>query len=125
MDWVSKRSACSLFQMFEKLRIDVENDVRVRQSLRPEQAQYKFSFAQEGDIFSVSRDANRHELLATVSFHLEENGIVARKRSGSTILTAKITLNNKGECRFKIGEEEYESWQLRRKALESIFFEGI
>jgi hypothetical protein len=35
---------------------------------------------------------------------------------------ATPTLNSKGECRLKINGEEYESWYLRKIALEEIFF---
>ena len=40
-----------------------------------------------------------------------------------TTLTVTLTLNDEGECRYKInGEGEYLRWQVVRRALEPMFF---
>ena len=40
-----------------------------------------------------------------------------------TTLTVTLTLNDEGECRYKInGEGEYLRWQVARKVLEPLFF---
>jgi hypothetical protein len=44
VNWVPARHACSPGAMFEKLRQEVEADVRSRNQLRPEQAHYGFRF---------------------------------------------------------------------------------
>jgi len=43
-------------------------------------------------------------------------------KDGKKILEATLTLNDSGECRVKIGGQEYELWQMRKKALENLFF---
>jgi hypothetical protein len=36
--------------------------------------------------------------------------------------TGALTLNNNGECRLRVKDEELEQWQVRRMALEELFF---
>jgi hypothetical protein len=122
VDWVSKRSSCSLLKMFQTLKLEVEKDVELRKSIRPEGERFGFQFAQHGDSFSVAREGNRREDFATVTFQLTDNTIYVDQNGRAS--NVMIMLNNDGECKFKINDEEYESWQVRRKLLESIFFEG-
>jgi hypothetical protein len=121
VDWVTKRSNCSLLKMFQTLKLEVEKDVEIRKSVRREGEGIDFQFAQHGDSFSVSREGNSRELFTTVTFQLTENTIHV-DQSGRAFIV-KIMLNNDGDCKFKINEQEYESWQVRRKLLEPIFFE--
>jgi hypothetical protein len=43
-------------------------------------------------------------------------------RDGDRTITAGITLNNEGLCKLKVGETELDHWQVRRMALERLFF---
>jgi hypothetical protein len=39
--------------------------------------------------------------------------------------TAIVTLDTTGVCRFVVGEAIYSDWEIRRMALELLFFEEI
>jgi len=53
VDWVTKRSLCSLPNVFRELRIQVEEDVKIRNALRPNHSPYAFSVEENGDNFKV------------------------------------------------------------------------
>ena len=52
-DWVTARSLCSLPKVFKELRSQVEEDVKTRNALRPNNSPYEFSIADSGDGFTV------------------------------------------------------------------------
>jgi hypothetical protein len=56
-----------------------------------------------------------------VNFSLEGDEIVVCA-GNEIILRATITLNNEGRCMLKVDDEELEQWQVRRMALEDLFF---
>ena len=61
-DWVTKRSSCSLPNVFKTLRLQVEEDVKTRNALRPNNSPYEFSVEEKGDDFTVllkARDVQR------------------------------------------------------------------
>ena len=43
VDWVKARSICSLPNIFKTLRIQVEEDVKAHNALRPDNSPYEFS----------------------------------------------------------------------------------
>jgi hypothetical protein len=51
VDWVTKRSLCSLPNVFRELRIQVEEDVKIRNALRSDHSPYEFSVVANGDGF--------------------------------------------------------------------------
>lgn len=57
-----------------------------------------------------------------VKFSLGDKAITVTDTHGNTIFEATITLNDEGECRLKINGLERETWQVRRTALERLFF---
>ncbi|MGC1474739.1 MAG: hypothetical protein WA804_02765, partial [Terriglobales bacterium] len=52
-DWVTERSSCALPKVFKVLRLQVEEDVKTRNALRPNNSPYEFSVAANGDDFTV------------------------------------------------------------------------
>ena len=56
-DWVTERSSCSLPNVFKKLRLQVEGDVKTRNALRPNNSPYRFSVADTGGDFVVLLEA--------------------------------------------------------------------
>lgn len=123
INWVKERHSCTALCMFEKLRNEVKADIEQRNALRPEQAHYGFKFVQSDmAIFSVVREGN--QIGRVVRFVLKGDTIIAETHD-EEIFSAMLTLNDVGECRFKINGDERESWQLRKLALEPMFFEGL
>ena len=119
-DWVKERYSCSAAAAFERLRMEVEQDINQRNALRPEMAHYGFKFVSSNTAFAVVREGNN--LGMSVTFTCEGNVIFVKDANRTVILKATLTLGNDGVCRFRVGEEELESWQLRKKLLESMFF---
>jgi hypothetical protein len=122
-DWVQERFQCSLSEVFETLKIEVEQDVATRERLRPKNEahqHYAFKFVSRGQTFSALLEGSR--LHKSVMFSLESNHISIRRDGTDSALMATPTLNDEGRCLLKIGNKEYERWQVRKMALEDLFF---
>jgi hypothetical protein len=121
LDWVSKRASCSIEKAFEELKGQVQTDVETRNSLRPQAAHYGFAFKSAGNSFSVSTESNAPS--KSIVFVLSKHSISVKDGDGNLILESTVTLNDEGECKPKINGQEREYWQLRRMALEKLFYE--
>jgi hypothetical protein len=121
-DWVTKRSLCSLPNVFKALRLQVEEDVKIRNALRPNNSPYEFSVAENGDGFTAlleSRDGHR-----SVIFSLGEHAILVRGDNGDKMFEVTLAFNDEGECKLNVNEKERDLWQVRRMALEELLFRG-
>jgi hypothetical protein len=122
-DWVNALSQCSLSTVFEKLKMEVDADVKSRNALRKIDAsfgaQYGFAMVDGMGSFKVILNSNRTR--EVVTFDLKEKSISVSDSNG-LLFEATLTLNNDGECRVKIKGEERELWHVRRMALEHLFF---
>ena len=120
LDWVTQRSECSLSVIFEKLKTQIQADVKTRNSMRPELAPYIFNISVKGDTIIVTADSNRPYM--AVQFELSGKSIVVKNKRDEVMAEATLTLNDRGECKLKVASQEQELWQFRRKALEDLFF---
>jgi hypothetical protein len=119
-DWVTERSLCSLPKVFKDLRLQVEEDVKTRNALRPDNSPYEFSVAGKGSGFTVlleSKDVHR-----SVIFCLSDHAILVQDDKGNKMFEVTPTFNDEGECRLKVNAEERDLWQVRRMALEELLF---
>jgi hypothetical protein len=125
-DWVAARSECSLYRVFRELREGVTQDVEKRNTCKQPDNPNKWTVGAASDkAFTVFREETKfHPKFASVDFLLSDEGvtIVDWKK---TKFTATLSLNNEGRCIFKIGKTELEQWQVRRMALENLFFGAI
>jgi hypothetical protein len=119
-DWVARRSACTLPKIYKTLRSDVDEDVRERNSIRPDDAPYEFSIAEKGNSFSVVLQAK--EFQRSVTFALEDHAILVLDPSGNQMFEVTVNFNDEGKCRLKAKEQNRELWQIRRMALEDLLF---
>jgi hypothetical protein len=119
-DWVNGRFACSLAGVFKTLRLEVENDVKTRNGLRPPNSPYEFSLADTDDGFSVALQAK--DVRKSVAFKLAEHAILIRDDKGDPMFEVTLTFSDAGKCRLKVNHEEREYWQVRRMALEQLMF---
>jgi hypothetical protein len=120
-DWVRELSSCSLPPIFEKLKLEVEEDIKTRMALRREGDAYGFEMARTVDAFTVYLNSNHRR--EAVKFTLKEKCIEVSDSSGDQMFEATLTLNDEGECRVKIDGQERELWHMRRLALEGLFFD--
>ena len=127
-DWVGAQAHCTAQSMFERLRTRVREDVQKRNGLFDRQDRWKFEFYDEGEgEFEVSRHVPSRGADTRV------HGVVTFTREGSRIhvhgedvdvdFVTVVTLDVSGACRFVVGEAMYSDWEIRRMALELLFFE--
>ncbi len=120
-DWVKARLECSLFDEFVCLRSLIEKNVKQRQDALPPKSRFSFQFKRDGlHEFSAIRYRCQSDAV-TFSVSQECSHILVQGSTKSFRLT--VTLNDDGECRFRINgeKEEYLSWQVARKSLEDLF----
>jgi hypothetical protein len=120
LDWVSGRSACSLAKVFASLMLQVEADVTARNALRPSNSPYKYLVTENGGSFTVFLEAKETHL--SVVFTFDEHAIMVREGNGSPKFEVTLAFTDQGACKLKVNGEERESWQVRRMALEDLFF---
>jgi hypothetical protein len=121
-DWVSKRFRCSLPNVFNALRLEVEEDVKTRNALRPDNSPYEFLVAHNGDELTVLLSAK--DVHTSVIFSLGERAISVRDDKGTKMFDLSLAFNDAGECKLHVHDKELESWQVRRRALEELLFRG-
>ena len=124
-NWVRARQECSLAFEFNLLRRGVEASTKERISLLPSECATGFSLQkQDPYTFGVTRGpvgalAGRSTV---VTFILENDHITID--GGKQPLKITLTLNDEGECRYRInGDGEFKRWQVIRRALEPLFFD--
>ena len=124
-DWVGAQAKCNAASMFDRLRTRVEEDVRRRNSLLGRPDGWTFEFYSEGDAFEVSRLIAPGKVGAVVQFERVGSRIHVQGEDIDIDLTAIVTVDTSGVCRFVVGEAMYSDWEIRRMALELLFFEEI
>jgi hypothetical protein len=123
VDWVGAQAKCSAVLMFERLQTRVEEDVRRRNSLLGRADGWTFEFYAEDDAFEVSRLVTPGKVGAVVQFERAGRRIHVTGEDIDVDLTAIVPLDHTGVCRFVVGEAVYSDWEIRRMALELLFFE--
>ena len=126
-DWVAAQATCSSALMFERLRTRVREDVQRRNGIFNRNDGWTFEFHDEGDQFEVSRGPasgfSGSNAAALVRFERVGRRINVQGEDIDVDFTAVVTLDGTGLCRFVVGEVMYSEWELRRMALEQLFFE--
>jgi hypothetical protein len=118
--WVKAVGLCSVGKVFDELKLDLKRDVEERNGLLTAAEPYKFtSTPRNGDVIVSLDGNNRHH---SVTFSMHTQGITVRSDDGTTF-EASLTLNDEGECRYRVNGQECEPWQMRKRALWKLFFE--
>jgi hypothetical protein len=121
-DWVTQRSSCSPPNVFKELRLQIEDDVKTRNGLRPNYAPYEFSVSDIEGGFKVLLKSKDVEM--AVTFILAEHGILVRDDKGVQMFEVKLAFSDQGECQLMVNGEARPYWQVRRMALEELMFRG-
>ena len=122
-DWVAARSACTLPKVFRQLMAEVEEDVKERNALRPDNSPYEFSIEEKGPQFSVILQAA--DFRRAITFCFEDHAITVVDASGNQMFEVTVLFTDDGKCRLKAKEENRELWQVRRMALEDLLFRTV
>ena len=119
-NWVTQRAACTLPIVFKTLILQVEEDVKTRNGLRPANSPYEFFVEENGPDFTVILKAKGVQRI--VKFTLAEHAILVSDDAGHSMFEVTLTFNDKGECKLNVNKEEHDYWQVRRMALEELLF---
>jgi hypothetical protein len=125
-DWVSAQAQCNAASMFERLRTQVREDVQRRNGLLGRTDGWRYECETEDDAFEVSRVTGSlvdPKTSAVVTFERTGQRIQIHSEDIDVDFTAIVTLDVGGVCRFVVGEAIYSDWEIRRMALELLFFE--
>ncbi len=129
-DWVTSRFGCSLERVFKELELAAKSDVDTIRGLERDAAKetgssltHSFEAVSSGRRFSITRNDRGSGVLKSVEFTLDPPVISVRSDyEGGSSFSAAIRLNSDGRCLFVVDGAEMELWQVRRKALENLFF---
>ena len=125
-DWVAAQSACSAAAMFQKLMDGARADVERRNGATfGRKDSWTFEFHADEDGFEVTRQTGSAKDSAFVTFQLEGPRIEISGDGVDVQLTAVVGINAHGDCRYYIGEAEYLGWEVRKQALDLLFFESV
>ena len=125
-DWVTAQAGCTSETMFARLLAGVRQDIERRNALPEREDGARFELEEEVDRFEVTRlDASGSRVLAFVEFERAGQRINVRGDGVDVRFTAIASLDVHGKCRFVVGEAEYSEWEVRRMALELLFFEEV
>jgi len=125
-NWVLAQANCSAVTVFKSLRTAVGEDVRHRNGLFTRKDGWKFEVHDDdSETFEVVRVVARGSAgaSAVVRFLREGSRILIQGDDIEVDITAVLTLDAAGLCRLVVGEAMYSEWEVRRMALELLFFE--
>ena len=124
-DWVGAQSKCNAAAVFETLRTRVRDDVQRRNGLLGRNDGWTFEFSSEEDEFEVARRETGPggRVLASVNFARSGRQILVYSEELDVDFAAIVALDHSGACKLVIGEAIYTDWEVRRMALELLFFE--
>jgi len=126
-NWVLAQSKCTSALMFEALRTHVNEDVQRRNGISDRSDGWTFEFEEDGDDFEALRvrsGSGDGTVLALVRFERNGRRIDVHGEDIDVQFTAILTVDAAGLCRFVVGEVMYSEWEIRRMALEALFFDA-
>ena len=123
-DWVTAQAGCSAEQMFQKLQDGAQADVERRNAAGfGRHDNWRFEFHADEGNFEVVRIAELSKAGAAVTFEREGPRINIDGDGVDVRIHAVVGINPSGECRFFVGELEFLGWEVRKQALDQLFFE--
>jgi hypothetical protein len=121
LNWTKARAECSAVALFKQLQLGIENDIASLHS-RPYPGLdegFASALTQDGRTFIV---AHRSNTGPRVVFFISAGSIEIRDEAANKRYVAVVILNDEGRCKLQIEGKELELWQVRRMALETLFF---
>jgi hypothetical protein len=113
--------------MFARLVAGVKDDVQRRNGLFGRDDGWSFEMHEESGAYEVSRVVAQRSagprVAALVRFARAGRRIHVQGDDVDVDFTAVVALDASGVCRFVVGEAIYSDWEIRRMALEHLFFE--
>jgi hypothetical protein len=124
-DWVSAAATCNAESMFQRLQLGVRKDIERRNGLVGRTDHRQFELIEDEHGFEVTRSApgSTDNVDAFVTFECVGPRINIHGDGVDVDMTAIVGLNPGGDCRFFVGEAEYLEWEVRKLALDHLFFD--
>jgi hypothetical protein len=123
LNWVEKRAACTIGQVFNKLCNDFEGDVSAINAIRNLLDDNRFCINPVGDGSTIVIGQPSRFPRVVVKIGIVQNEIEVQDGTTRSAWRVRIGLNNEGRCTLRLNEStELEQWQFRKKALEGLFF---
>lgn len=121
LDWVQVRAICTLDKMFEQLHAAIKNDVADINSIRkfPAETGFEVTESSRAYAFTVKR---AEAIRPWVTFAIIGDRINVTTDSDGKGRDYRITMSDEGRCKLIENGEEREQWQVRKAALEWLFF---
>ena len=119
LDWVTARANCSLTKVFKELEIGVRGDIDIRNHLN-DGAQFEVVNVPPHE-FTIIRKTEGRLPRSVVTFSIAGDGINFTGE-GCSAFRATLILNSRGQCRLNVEDQELTQWQVRMRALETLFF---
>ena len=124
-DWVTAQAGCTTEVMFERLQDGARTDVDRRNAVAGDR-KWRFELNVDDDLsFEVARIADSSTASAFVTFQRDGSRINVAGDGVDVQFTAITGINATGECRYFVGEHEYLGWEVRKLALDLLFFEEV
>lgn len=116
-NWVEARLNCCAERVFAQFQAGVTNDVETINVVAREHGA-KFEVSPHGLRFLVIREGKG---VKKVQFVLER-GVISVLNGDEPHFSATPSMNPAGHCVLIVNGQELELWQVRRMALEQLFF---
>lgn len=124
-NWVQSRANCSLDKTFRVLREMIDNDVKAANGLKRSGVTFELNEPKGKLMVIRERDLTSIKETACIVFELRSDKITVTERSDGTpkeLFSAVPCLNEEGECLLEVEGQALQLWQVRRRALENLFF---
>ena len=132
LDWVEKRAACNVGEVFDQISTDIKADVNAINSAKrlPEDSHFVVNETSVGNTIIVGQTGVFMMRRVVVSIGIVGDEIEVRDEAqDDRVWRVRVGLNDEGRCllRYQEGDTvtELEQWQFRKRALENLFFEKV
>jgi len=123
LDWVSKRAACNVGQVFDELCAEIMKDVEAVNLARKLKDYDLVSANVLSDHSTIVIGQPMHVPRVVVKIGVVGDAIMVSDASRKADWAVKVSLNSEGRCILKSDDgTELERWQFRKRALEHLFF---
>lgn len=126
-DWVNALAECSCEVFQERLHSETQSDAETRTS-QTSKDRITFDVARTGAARIMVTRAGTGQPIPRIDFVLETDAIVVEEHLGehaAVKFRATPGVNNPGDCTLTVNGSELELWQVRRLALQDLFFSGL
>lgn len=123
LNWVEKRAACSVVQLFNELITGINDDIALFNSINqfPEGQKFAGDMTRDGTTICIGQHGI--QVRPIVYIGIDGSKIAVRDMVKQVNWSAQAKLNQEGRCILKLEDgTELEKWQFRKKALEELFF---